>query len=222
MEKRQNKNKNKSVKINILMFALVFCLLSIPVSEVKSQIATNAIDFAKVSQAKLRKMMQSLYLKGIKTFCELNPSCYLEADSSDYSVHRSSNLIKEDINEVWKNIKTINPKEIYTGRMLSFGFIYSKKEDKIVYCTDEFNGIEVGQIIFINLRMAGGLKNLGVGLELTNIDEENKTIRYCYLQSGISHGTQEICLEKTEDGYTRITQTTHYKSKSKLLAKYNY
>lgn len=102
------------------------------------------------------------------------------------------------------------------------GIIYSKKLNRIFYKGDKNIGIEEGQIFYLNLKLIFGIKNLGVGLEVTNIDAQNKSIKFCYLNHGVSEGTQEIKFIPTTNGYSIITHETRYRSDSKFRDKHLY
>ncbi|MCF6185021.1 MAG: hypothetical protein L3J56_10465, partial [Bacteroidales bacterium] len=52
--------------------------------------------------------------------------------------------------------------------------------------------------------------------EVTKIDDKKKMIQFCYINNGISQGSQRIFLYKTKEGFTKILHKTYYKSRSKL------
>lgn len=166
--------------------------------------------------------MRKQYLSGIVNFSDLRPSCYNEQDSIKYSFQKSSNVIREVIQKAWTKLKSLNPKEEYSGKMVSFGFLYSSRLNKLFYSDDNYREIEEGEIYFLNLKLLGGIKNIGVAIEVTKVDEANKTIQFCYMNNGVTEGTQEVKLVGTSDGNTIITQETRYKSKSKFREKNLY
>ena len=79
-----------------------------------------------------------------------------------------------------------------------------------------------GQVFFINLDLLGGLKKLVVAYEVTKVDDDNKTIQFCYINNGVSEGTQRIILSKTEDGETKGHHNKIYRSQSKIRDKFLY
>ncbi len=187
-----------------------------------AQTSSKTIDYKRIPQKKVRKLLKRIEQFGIKDLSDLNAKCYDSDDSSTYCVQTDSHIIKENIINVWNKMMKLNLCEEFSGRLVSLGMMYSKKLNQIFYKDDKFVGIEEGQVFYLNLKLLGGIKNLGVGLEVTRIDKDKKSIKFCYLNHGTSEGTQEIRLTETTDGYSIITQETRYKSKSKFRDKRLY
>ncbi len=187
-----------------------------------AQLSIKSTDFDRISQKKVRSLLKKQQLDGIEFFSDLKPSCYSEQDSFTFSFHRSSQTIKEKIQNVWNKLKSIKPRDEYRGRMVTFGLLYSSKTDRVLYNDDDYQGIEEGEIIYLNLKLLGGIKNIAVALEVTKIDDENKTIQLCYLNNGMTEGTQQIKLAENTDGNTVICQETRYRNLSKFREKWLY
>jgi hypothetical protein len=187
-----------------------------------AQLPIATINLNRIHQKKVRELVQNQYQSGIVNFTDLKPTCYIVQDSLDYSIQKSSNVIREVIQKVWSRLKSLKPKDEYSGKMVSFGFLYSKRLNQVFYSDDEFKDIEEGEIYFLNLKLLGGIKNIGVALEVTKVDEANKTIQFCYLNNGMTEGSQIVKLVGTSDGNTIISQETRYKNKSKFREKNLY
>lgn len=184
--------------------------------------AQTSIDYKRIPEKKVRKLLKRYELNGVKNLGELNSKCYQSEDSMKYCVQTDSHIIKENIDKVWNKMMILNLWEEFNGKLVSMALVYSKKLNHIFYKNEDIAGIEEGQIFYLNLKLLGGIKNLGVGLEVTSIDKEKRSIRFCYLNHGVSEGTQEIRLSETTDGYSIITQETRYHSKSKFRDKRLY
>lgn len=187
-----------------------------------AQLSINSTDLNRISQKKVRSLLQKQQLDGIEFFSDLKASCYSSQDSISYSFHKSSSTIKERIQNVWNKLKSIKPRDEYRGKMVTFGLLYSSKTDRVLYSDDDYQGIEEGEIIYLNLKLLGGVKNIAVALEVTKVDDESKTIQLCYLNHGMTAGTQQIKLEENTDGNTVICQETRYKNLSKFREKWLY
>lgn len=83
-----------------------------------------------------------------------------------------------------------------------------------MYPGDSYTGIEAGQIFFLNLNLLGSFIQLAVGHEITAVNENDKTIKICYLQNGASTGTQLIQLKKSNENQTEVVHETWYRSGS--------
>lgn len=105
--------------------------------------------------------------------------------------------------------------------MVSFGLMYSRLKNEISYPEDVYHGIEAGQIIFLNLNLFANLVHLAVGHEVTDVNDQEKTIKICYLQNGASTGTQLIQL-KESGNQTTVIHETWYRSGSLFRDKLLY
>ncbi len=145
----------------------------------------------------------------------MRPVCYALTDSNSYRTYQKSGVIRQDINVVWNNLVHQSPSDEFDGRIVTFGLLYSKKLNQLLYENESYEGIEEGQILFFNLHVLG-IKNIAVALEVTRLDTDQKEIEYCYIDHGSTSGTQKFILKPTPEGFTEITQITKYKCKSRL------
>jgi hypothetical protein len=198
--------------------ALLFFILN----ETNAQNSEKKIDYNRIPQKKVRKLLKRLEQYSVADLKGLNSKCYDSQDSSKYLVQTETHLIKDNIVNVWNKMLKINLLEEFSGRLVSLGMMYSKKLNQIFYKDDKFIAIEEGQVFYLNLKLLFGIKNLGVGMEVTGIDKEKRTIKLCYLNHGITEGTQELRLTETSEGYSVITHITRYHSNSKFRDKRLY
>jgi hypothetical protein len=174
------------------------------------------INFSRIKQRKIIQLVREHKLEVVNDFFRLNSLCYDLSDDASYRTHSKTFLVKDDIERVWEHYKTISPEEAWNSSMLSFGLLYSKKRHELLYSGDEYGGIEEGQIIFINIRLLGGVLNIAVAHHISEVNEAEKSIRICYLEKGASEGSQWIRFMKTEEGFTHVTHETRYKGKSQF------
>lgn len=200
---------------------MLILLIFSPVSS--AQTCIKAIDSDSVFQKRKKRFINNKYLQNISSFDELIPTCIDKNDSSSYNYQYETYYIKEDLNKVWNTYKSLSLPESYCGQIVSFGFLYSKPQKKLIYLDSKsFKGMKEGQVFFINLSLLGGFKRLIVAYEVTKIDDLNNTIQFCYINNGVSEGTQRIILSATKEGYTKIQHNTVYKSQSAVRDKYIY
>ena len=79
---------------------------------------------------------------------------------------------------------------------------------------DPYEGMEKGQVIILNLRLFGGLFNLAVAHEVMEVNDEEHSLKLCYMKGGASEGSQHISLKETPEGFTEVFHHTYYKSGS--------
>ncbi len=213
---------NFSIKLvikNILSGMLFLLFFSFSIS---AQNTVDCINTNKIPQKHKNKFIHNKYLYNISSLDSLHPDCYKIKNSGAYHFQTDSFIIKENINKVWQKYKTISLKDSYCGNLVNLGFVYSKKKKKIYYINDDYEGINVGQIYFIRLNLLGGLKHIIVAFEVTKIDDAKKMMQFCYIERGISEGSQRVYLYKTKEGFTKIKHNTFYKSQSKIRDRWFY
>ncbi len=202
---------------------LVFtCIVFVILTNVVGQLPLDDIDFNKISQESVKEYIEEQKEHDIHCFSDIIASCFVEKDMSDYSVHMASYIVKDNINNVWNAYKKASPSKIWNGRTVSFGFLYSRKSDNVLYRNTNFAGLEVGQIIYVNIKLFKGLYNLATAFEIVNVDNKNRIISFSYLNGGRAKGIQTIRFVETKRGHTRIIHTTEYKSNSYIRDRYLY
>lgn len=198
----------------LLIFFILNCISGY--SSANVPVPIDSVDYKKIQHKKLRKLITIQKESGIHTFDEINTVCYNAPDSADYHTYEKVQVIRQDIDVVWNKLVHQSPSDEFDGRIVTFGFLYSKPYQNLIYKNEAISGIEEGQILFFNLRMLYGIKNLAVALEVTRLDHEAKIIEYCYMDHGDTRGTQKFILELAPDGNTIIKQITKYKCHSRL------
>lgn len=184
--------------------------------------ALTSIDYSRIPQKKVRKLVRQQSKDGVILFNELKSACYTGQDTFIYSYHESNHTIKGKIQNVWSRLKQLKPDDEFRGKIISFGFLYSNKLNRVFYSDDDYSSIEEGEIVYLNLKLLGGIKRIAVALEVTKVDDEDKIIQFCYLENGMSVGTQQIRLIESNDGETIISHETRYRNDSKFREKYLY
>ena len=172
------------------------------------------VDFEKVRQKTVKKFIATFGLGTPTGFTEMRPECYNPSMQSTYHVHTKTFLIRNNIDCVWNAYRTIHPKEAWNGAMVSFGLQYSRLKNCINYINDDYSGMEKGQIIILNLRLLWGGFNIAVAHEVSEVNEQKRLIKLCYMRGGASEGSQIITMQETKEGHTEVLHKTFYKSKS--------
>lgn len=161
-------------------------------------------------------MLRKENLKDARDFENLKTSCYDQLINEGYHLHTYSFILDQQPETVWKTYKSLNPKQLGLGRFITFGLSYSRQHQRLICPQDVCGNIEEGQIIFSGLKYLGGLVKLAVAQEITEINEQEKYIVFCYMEKGVTKGSQKIMIRKTAEGATAVIHETFYKSKSKF------
>jgi hypothetical protein len=209
------------IKRQLIEF-LILAISQFPINSF-SQNCLNDIDLNRIPQKKIRNFITAQEKNHIRNFCQVEPSWKEGQDMTNYHDLESTYIIKDSTEKVWSLYKTVSPTVSWNGRIISFGLLFAKGTNFIMYNNEsDFSKIDTGQVFFVNLKILFGIYNLAVGLEIVGIDSVNKSIRFSYIKGGKSQGEQTIRFVKTDEGYTQIIHTTSFKSDSKFRDKFLY
>ncbi len=201
----------------ILLSSFTFTCLSSLVAQ-----DDKPIDGSKMPYARMEKLLRKGGIENSSDIDRLRSTCIDKSELSNYSYHSKTYFIDAPIEEVWEAYKTVSPAEAWQGNIGSFAFMYSRYTGELKYIKDDFPGIEEGQVIFLNLRFLRGIVNLAVGQEVIEINDEEKLLKFCYLENGASDGSQSVQLHPTPDGRTRVIHQTYYRSNSEFRDQHLY
>ena len=178
------------------------------------QLSLNQVDYAKIEQKKIRDYIESQKEANIIAVSDIEPSVTPESNISGLRSIENEYLIKDSIENVWDCYTQLNPAKTWNGKKATFGFLFSQKEKRIIYVNDTINGIQTGQVIYLNLKLLKGIKNIATAFELTKIDNKNRIIEISYLKGNSSIGKQRIQFFETPKGKTYILHTSYYKCRN--------
>lgn len=190
--------------------------------QVFSQASVEDIDFDLIQHRQIKNYINEQKADHVENISDFTPSCSNLSDFSTYENQEKEYVIKEGLPIVWANYTQTNPAVSWDGKLVSFGLLISKQTNNIYYPGDEINGIDTGQIIFLDLKLLGGIYHLAMAFEIINEDPENGIIEFSYLEGNKTLGIQRLKFTPTEEGYTKIVHSSYYKSPSKLRDKILY
>ncbi len=156
---------------------------------------------------------------GTVYFNELEPSLKPGESADDYQTVVREFLIKDNIDEVWNTYVLTGLQKAWSTRKINYGFSYSRHSDTLFYADDTQCKLEVGLIVFLNLKMLFGAKSMAMAFEVTRIDPVHKVLEFSYLKQNGTEGRQQLIFESTAKGYTLITHLSNYKSRHKTRDK---
>jgi hypothetical protein len=204
-------------QVNSLVL-LIFCTICsfYGYSSGEVPVPIDSVEYLRIQHKKVRELISKQKEYGIRTFDDIHTVCYSKPDSANYRTFEKSQIIRQQIDVVWYNLVNQSPSDEFDGRIVTFGLLYSKHYQNLIYSNEPVSGLEEGQVLFFNLRMLSGIKNLAVALEVTRLDPFAKVVEYCYVDHGDTKGTQKFLLSATPEGFTEIKQITKYSCNSRL------
>ena len=195
---------------------IIAILFFINAFQSNSQIAISEIDFDKVTQKKIREFLIEEENNGIELLTEIEPTMQTSSAIEGYKTHGKEYFLKDSLNKIWQHYIDTNPGDSWDGKKVSFGLLFSKKDNKIIYHDDNVSHLDTGQVVFLNLKLMMGVANLAAVFEFITIDKVKRIIEFSYVDGNITKGKQRLQFAETAKGYTRILHTSFYKSDSSL------
>ena len=141
---------------------------------------------------------------------DLQPTANLKSDSSYYD-HIKTYTVNQSLQETWDIYTKLNIKEAWSGeKILRYGFVYDADNREVLYPEEKNQTISIGRKVFFNVHLLGFL-NLVTALEVIDINEQEHSITFSYVEGGNTMGTQKIVLEAS-GATTKIKHITNYRS----------
>ena len=198
-----------------LLFVLIVFLC-------KSQVDISEINLNKVPQKKVREYLIEQQHNQIVSLTDIKPSVYTDSKTEGFKTQSKEYFLKDSLSKVWQHYLVTNPGDSWNGNKVSFGMLYSKKEDRIVYRDDNVSHLDTGQVVYLNLKLLKGIMNLATVFEFINIDRKKRMIEFSYIDGNITEGKQRLQFTEDTKGHTHIWHTSLYKSNSAFRDRFLY
>ncbi|WP_340113009.1 hypothetical protein [Maribellus mangrovi] len=199
--------------IYIIIFSLVLHQTTL------AQVRLDEVDTTKIELPSIIKYLHRQTDRGIETFADIQPSIEPGQSIDNYHIIDREFLIKDSIDRVWDIYVNSGLQRAWSTRKIHYGFSYSRDDDHIYYKNDPVGGVIPGLIVYLNLDLLFGVKNLAMAFEVTRVDPENKVIEFSYLKGNETEGKQQLIFESTPKGNTLIAHLSYYQSRIKTRDK---
>lgn len=186
------------------------------------QVDFNSIDLSRVKPKKVKRYLKQQQKLEKNSFSDLEASVQPDEDVSNFLLFEKKYVVKEPSDVVWHSYKHSSQTEVWDIDKVSFGILFCRDSESLIYSNQTFYGFEEGQIYYVNLKILNGFYNLPVAFEVIHVDTENQFIELSYLKGGRAKGKQIIKIEASENGYTTISHKSFVRSDSKIRDKYLY
>lgn len=206
----------KTIKYLLLLLFIGFHFLSF------AQPCLDDIDFEQIHQKKVRKYIDHQIRDGKHQFDDIHPSWTDGQDLSSFRKKVMTFFLQGDMQDIWQGYVTANPSISWNGRTVSFGILLKKSPGHVYYDHDVINGVDTGQVYYLNLNLLLGIFNLPVAFEMITVNPEEKIIEFSYLEGNKSVGVQQVKFIDTGNENVEIIHTSYYKSGSYVRDKWMY
>ena len=192
---------------------LLLCILCVRTTF--AQTLLNAVDTSKVALPKVMMYVQHQMENGTMYFNQLKPSLEPDETPDGYQLVVREFLVKKNVGDVWNTYLHTGLQKAWNTQKINYAFSYSNHDDALFYRDDSSCKLDTGLIVFLNLKLLFGVKNLAMAFEITRIDPMQKILEFSYLKHNETEGKQQLIFEPTDKGYTLITHLSYYKSRVK-------
>jgi len=188
----------------------------------QAQTRMSDIDASRIKQKSIRQFLKSQMDSGIVNLEDFCPSVTAQTDTSQFDSNIHHFHLQQTPAAAWNAYLTAHPAQIWQGKIVSCGFIYSPVSKRAIFPVDNYSGLETSQIFFIEMRVLWGLVKFPVCFIVTKIDESKHAITFSYVSSGQSKGSQTIRLNDNGKGGTQIIHSSIHQTENALRDKTLY
>ncbi|MBL7966333.1 MAG: hypothetical protein JNK09_04990 [Prolixibacteraceae bacterium] len=197
-----------------LFFFIVGLFISFLSTEAQTRLGKT--DFSRIRQKSIRNFLKDQMELGIVNFEDFQPSVTAQTVTKDYDSNVHQFQLERPLDSGWKAYLTAHPATVWQGKVVSCGMVYSQAEKKLIFPDDQYSGLEVGQIFFIEMRIFFRMIHFPVCFMVTNIDENLRQITFSYISTGSSKGAQTIQLIDSGKGFSQIIHSSIHQTENKL------
>lgn len=208
------------------LIPFIFLLISLAG---QTQTRLEDIDKSRIRQKSIRNFLTAQVEIGIVNVEDFKPSVDEQTDSSlfDSNVHyfrlqHGQASTRQAHSYAWKTYLSVHPSQVWQGKVVSCGFVYSPQSKQAIFPDDPYPGLETGQVFFIEMRVFFGLVRFPVCFLVTQIDESQQAITFTYIASGLSKGAQKIQLTDNGNGETQIRHSSIHQTQNAIRDKTLY
>jgi len=187
-----------------------------------AQLKLSDVDTGKIQQKSIVNFLESQKEKGIECFDQFQPSISASTNIAEFDSNCHRFRLKVSTDEAWNYYLNSHPSKVWNGRVVSCGFIFEKNQQKVVFDSDPYSGLQTGQLYFIEMRVFFQLVKFPVCMMITEVDAENRKITFSYVESSDSKGDQTIQLVDDGEGGTLILHSSHHLTSNPLRDKTLY
>lgn len=180
------------------------------------------IKMEQIHHRKIRKYIEYQTEEGKRQLDEIHPSWKSGEDLSFYRKKEMTFYLKGNMQDIWHGYVSADPSRSWNCKRISLGLLLQKSPENIFYDQDAINGIDTGQVYFLNLHLMLGLLNIPVAFEIIKVDTEKRMIAFSYLEENKSKGVQQIKFTDVDGERVKITHISYYKSDSQFRDKWIY
>ncbi len=186
-----------------------------------SQWEIEEVNYSRIPYVKVQEYINHQSDLKVSSFLDIKPSWGSNSDIDSYNKQSKTYRIKASIEDVWNKYRSTSPAISWNGKKVKFGFMFAKKEKKLVYAGQDISQIDTGQVIFLNLKLMG-FYNLAVAFEVTMVDQDKHLIEFSYIEGNKSQGKQRLQFIDMPNGNTQIIHSSYFKTGSKFGDKLLY
>lgn len=175
------------------------------------------IQLHQIKQPTIRNYINEKELRVREDFERLKSTPHQIGEIANYHLHSDTFLVEADVDTVWNTYLSISPKDTWNSEIVSFGCMFCRASGTVSYVDDPYNGLQEGQVLFLNISLFWGKVNIAVAHKITHIVPEEKYIEFSYIEGGKTEGSQRLIFSSTPEGNTHIEHRTIYRGRTRSV-----
>ena len=169
----------------------------------------------KIAYKRVVEFLEKQKTINMVTFNDIKPTLPPDSSTVGFHVIDREYIFKDKLENVWNQYVNAGLQNSWNTKKVHLGFTYSRNNDSLYYAADTIKSLIPGLIVFFDIDLLFGIKDIAMAFEVTRVDSEKKLIEYSYIVGNGTEGKQQMFFESTSKGYTLITHLSYYKSKPK-------
>lgn len=187
-----------------------------------AQTYLSDVEMERIGEEKVEEYIGRQMENDVETFSDVKPSLTPVSSTEGFRFHEREYVVKDELEKVWGHYVGTNPAVAWNASKFGFGVLFSKEDNSLAYPGSEVQGIKQGQVIYLNLNLLKGIKNLATAFEIITVNPKEGVIEFSYLEDNTTHGKQQLTFTTTAKGHTKIVHRSYFKSKSVLRDHFLY
>ncbi len=180
-----------------------------------AQTKLDDVQTKKIAFKRIVEFLENQKAGEVVSFSDIQPSLDPDSSTAGFHVIDREYLVKDSLSKVWGYYANSDLQSSWNSNSVHMGLAYSRKNDSIYYSSDKLENLNIGLIVFFDIKLLMGLKEIAMAFEVTKVDPAERLIEYSYIKGNGTSGKQQMFFQSTPKGYTLITHLSYYKSKPK-------
>jgi len=194
---------------------LCLILLMLIAGVCKGQGFYDIVDIEKIQEQRVRDFIVK-HIPEDNKINDIQATLHPGSDLNGYYKQEKSYFFNDNIDSLWAHYTSTQPADGWDSKIISMELMCSKSNNVAYYSDDNSGYLEIGQVVFLNLKFLRGVYNLAMAFEVTSINPRDYIMEISYVEGNLSKGKQMLEFKELSNSKTVISHSSYYRSESKI------